>query len=144
MFPERTGSDGQTRSLPLTRSGPRPRSETVPHQLEREQFPKSALRVGSTAFRSHSVIGGGGQIAANYEFVPENPASRETRSGATVVLTTWLDLLFFTGNSDKAAPRREVDRELLLLQLRSVVGHHGHRLTDLLRDAVEKDFLAVG
>ena len=30
----------------------------------------AVMPVGSTAFRTHSVIGGGGQIAANYELVP--------------------------------------------------------------------------
>lgn len=30
----------------------------------------AVMAVGSTAFRTHSVIGGGGQIAANYELVP--------------------------------------------------------------------------
>ena len=31
----------------------------------------TVMPVGSTAFRTHSVVGGGGQIAANYELVPK-------------------------------------------------------------------------
>ena len=60
----------------------------------------SVMPVGSTAFKSHTAFGGGGQIATNYELVPNKLVCPRER----VLERRWRSLLGGNGTGTRGSP----------------------------------------